>query len=147
MPFRPGQSGNPAGKPKGPHKTTRDLRKIVNAATPAFARQVIKQAKAGDHASQALFARHLLTRTKINPEPIEIERPKTAAEAAERSAAIFVQIADGTLDFDTAQAMSAALHEFTAALNVVDLERQIGELRGEVAAMKAELLSLAGRPQ
>jgi hypothetical protein len=58
MPFRPGHSGNPAGKPKGPHKTTRDLRKIVNAATPAFARQVIRQAKAGDPASQALFARH-----------------------------------------------------------------------------------------
>jgi hypothetical protein len=83
----------------------------------------------------------------INPEPLEIEGPKTATEAMERSAAIFAQVASGELDFDTAAAMSAALHEFTAALNVVDLERQIGELRDEVAAMKAELSSLAGRPQ
>jgi hypothetical protein len=147
MPFRPGQSGNPAGKPKGPHRVTREFRRIAGAATPDFARQIVGQVKAGDPVSQALFARYFLPRVKINPEPSKLEGPKTAADAAERSAAIFAQIADGTLDFDTAQAMLASLHEFTGAINVVELERQIGELRGEVAAMKAELLSLAGRQQ
>ena len=147
MTFRPGQSGNPAGKPKGPHRVTREFRRIAGAATPGFARQIVGQVKAGDPVSQALFARYFLPRVKINPEPSKLEGPKTAADAAERSAAIFAQIADGTLDFDTAQAMLASLHEFTGAINVVELERQIGELRGEVAAMKAELLSLAGRQQ
>jgi hypothetical protein len=146
MPFRPGQSGNPAGKPKGPHKTTRDLRKIVNAATPAFARQVIKQVKAGDPHSQMLFAGHLLTKTKINPEPVEVPKPQTAAEAAEQAAEVYAGVAKGEIDFDTAQTMLASLHGFTGALNVMELERQIGELRQEVAAMKEALVDLARRP-
>jgi uncharacterized protein DUF5681 len=49
MPFRPGQSGNPAGKPRGTrHKATRAMEVLLEGEVEQVTRKAIELAKAGD---------------------------------------------------------------------------------------------------
>jgi hypothetical protein len=141
-PFQKGVAANPKGAPKGPHRMTREIHKIAGEAGPAIVRKIIEGAKGGDPFLQSLYARHLLPRTKLNPEPETIEQPKTAAEAAQRIAGIVASIANGTLDLDTAQAMIAGLQVFVNAFNVAETERRAEEGREEIARLKTELAEM-----
>lgn len=48
-PFRPGQSGNPAGKPKGTrHRATMLAEQLLDGEAEAMIRTVIEKAKQGD---------------------------------------------------------------------------------------------------
>jgi hypothetical protein len=143
MPFTPGRSGNPAGKKPGPNKVTREVHKLAGAAGPAIVKDIITRAKAGDPFLQSLFVRYLLPRSRLNPEPEGIEKPKTAAEAAASIASIVASIADGSLDLDTAQAMIGGLQVYVTAFNVAEIERRAEEGRTEIAQLKVELEAMS----
>jgi hypothetical protein len=143
--FQPGVSGNPKGAPRGPHKMTREVNRLASAAGPSIVKDIINRAKRGDPFLQSLFVRHLLPRSRLNPEPDEVEKPKTAREAAERLAEIYATIASGALDFDTAATMISALQAFITGFKVAELEQRAIEMREEIARLRAEAEEMGRR--
>jgi len=96
MPFKPGQSGNPKGKPKGPNKATVEFRETVRALLEDNRENVatwLEQVAASDPykalsllTNLAEFASPKLARTELSGSPdgtpiehkwtVEMVRPK-----------------------------------------------------------------------
>jgi hypothetical protein len=124
---------------------TREVHKLAGADGPAIVKKIIAGAKRGDPFLQSLFVRHLLPKTKLNPEPMKTPQPKTAHEAADRLGGIFAAVADGSLDYDTAAAMVEALKGFIQAFNIAELEQRAIEGEARAVALKAEIDALTAR--
>jgi hypothetical protein len=123
--------------PKGtPHRVTREVNRLAGAAGPKIVRDVIKRAGNGEPFYASLFVRYLLPRSRLNPEPSALEPPRTTVEAAAAIGKVASAIAGGSLDLDTAQALTAALQGFISAANVADLEAKIEEGRAEIAELR-----------
>ena len=137
MTFKPGQSGNPAGYPKGhPHKVTVQLKKIIDAAPPTITRDILADAKRGDSLSRSLFARHFLPRVRINHAPVELPPIANAGDAAEAMRKLAEDVAKGTLDFEAAAAITAPLQAFVQATNVAALELRLEEALQQIQRLQ-----------
>jgi hypothetical protein len=136
--FKPGVSGNPAGKPKGPHKVAKELHRIISAASPGLTRSILADAKKGDSLSRSLFARHFLPKTRINLEPLpETPLVTNAEEAAARLAEISAKVASGELDFEAAAAITAPLQAYIGAINVATLEAKFEAALEQIERLQA----------
>lgn len=84
--FKKGQSGNPAGRPKGMPNPATTLRRQIANDLPGIIGTLVSRARDGDvQAANVLLAR-CLPALKPQPEPPEI--PLTGANLAERAEAI-----------------------------------------------------------
>ena len=86
--FQPGQSGNPAGKPKGArNRTTLAIEALIDGAADDIATKAIELAKAGD----ATMIRALLDRAaparRDRHIPFELPPMEKAADAVKAAAA------------------------------------------------------------
>jgi Family of unknown function (DUF5681) len=67
-PFKPGKSGNPAGKPKGSRNaTTRAMEALLDGESEAHTRKAIELAKGGDMAALRLCLDRILPPRKDRP--------------------------------------------------------------------------------
>jgi len=71
--FRPGQSGNPAGRPKGArHRTTVAIEALLDGEGETIARKAIDAAKAGDMVAIRLVLDRICPPRKTRPIHIEL---------------------------------------------------------------------------
>lgn len=100
MPFRPGQSGNPAGRPKGSiNKQLAMLREAVEKVLPL----VVERAMNGDTEAQKLILERGLPKLKPVEIPLEFTLPDTDCPTPRR--ALLEQAAEGAITLDTAEAI------------------------------------------
>ncbi len=98
MPFRPGQSGNPAGRPKGSiNKQLAMLREAVEKVLPL----VVERALNGDTEAQKIILERGLPRLKAVEMPLEFTLPDENCPAPRR--AILEQAAEGAIPLNTAE--------------------------------------------
>ncbi len=98
MPFQAGQSGNPAGRPRGArNKTTLLVAEVLADNAQAIVRRLIDQAQAGNPASMAMLARSLLPRPKGEPIHIDLPELEKASDAPTAIAAIYAAVCAGAL--------------------------------------------------
>jgi hypothetical protein len=105
--FRPGQSGNPAGKKLGTlNRATLLGRWLAEADADRIAQAVIRRALEGD----TIAARFVLARVDAKPRgrPVRLDLP-TAATLAERFDAVFVELAAGRVTPDEALTIAGFL--------------------------------------
>ena len=105
--FRPGQSGNPAGKKPGTlNRATLLGRWLAEADADRIAQAVIRRALEGD----TIAARFVLARIDAKPRgrPVRLDLP-TDATLAERFDAVFVELAAGRVTPDEALALAGFL--------------------------------------
>jgi len=74
MTFKPGQSGNPKGKPVGARDRRTDLRKLFEDRAPELINKTIEMALGGDPAALRLCIERCVSRKR--DEPIDIDLPK-----------------------------------------------------------------------
>ena len=71
--FKPGQSGNPAGRPKGArHRTTVAIEALLDGEGEAITRKAIEAAKAGDMVAIRLVLDRICPPRKTRPIHIEL---------------------------------------------------------------------------
>ena len=127
--FKPGQSGNPAGRPKGArHATTVAIEALLEGEAETIARKAIDAAKAGDMVAIRLVLDRICPPRKTRPIHIELPPILDAGGVAEAQQEVLRAACAGELLLDKAQALSGLLEARRQSLETVELEARLSEL-------------------
>lgn len=134
-PFQPGQSGNPAGRPKGArHKATILAEKLMQDDAEAVVNAVLTAAKGGDMTAARIVVDRLCPARKDNPVTFALPHIESAADAAGAMAAILAAVAAGDLTPVEAETISKLVETHLRALEASEFERRLAALeRGREA--------------
>ena len=127
MPFMPGVSGNPRGRPRN-RGASGKLRAAIEKQAPALVNALVKQALAGDTpAAIALLARVCppLKSVDVQAEPLAI--PTLAAAPS----ALLAALSAGTLTVSQVSELANALANLARVSETVELEQRIAALEGK----------------
>lgn len=130
MPFEPGQSGNPAGKPKGTrdHRTrVLDALASMGSSEEEYIQNLIKQATEGSSTALTLVTQRLLKETKATLPAFELPEADSPADHARN---IIAAIASGDITADQGQAAMNALRGAAELTDLAEIKRDLEELKG-----------------
>ena len=97
-PFQPGQSGNPAGRPKGSlNRTTLATQTLLGGELESITRKVVEMAKEGDIAAIKIILEHLLPPHKGRLVYFELPEIHKPADILEAQKAVVQAVANGSL--------------------------------------------------
>lgn len=127
--FKPGQSGNPAGKPKGARNaTTRLVEALLDGEAEELVRDALKRAKDGDVPTLRLFLERLVPPRKDSPISIELPPIDTVADAKAASAAVLGAVAKGDITPSEGAAVMGLLVSHKLIVEATDFEARLAAL-------------------
>jgi hypothetical protein len=133
MPFQSGQSGNPAGRPRGArNKRTLALETIMEGESDVITRKAVEMAKGGHMAAIRLVLDRLAPVQKDRPVDFELPPLNTPADAVTASAAIVAAVAAGELTPMEADQLSKVVHAYVQALEAHDFEQRVARLEQDM---------------
>jgi Family of unknown function (DUF5681) len=98
MTFQPGQSGNPAGRPRGlRNKKTIALEGLVDGEAEAVMQKMITLAKMGDDVAMRLCVERMMAPRRERPVPLALPRIESDADARRASADVLEALAEGEI--------------------------------------------------
>src|SRR5690242_17569729 len=109
-PYRPGESGNPAGKPRGArNRATRLLDRMAQDDAADVIQTVIDRAKGGDMAAAGLLMSRIWPPRKGRAIEFEIPPLTTASDLVAALGGVVQAVARGLLTPDEGQAVASVL--------------------------------------
>ena len=127
--FKPGQSGNRAGKPKGTrHRATVAIDALLDGEAETLTRKAIAMALAGDTVAMRLCLDRLAPPRRDRPAPFALPKLETAADAKDAAAALVQAVADGDLTPSEAADLSKLLDNFTRVLEATEFQARLEAL-------------------
>lgn len=142
MAFKKGQSGNPAGRPKGIADRRGQYREILEGHMPELVNKVIELAKAGDTQALKMCIERGLPAKKVTDDPVDLGRPLEGS-AAEQGRVILMAVSEGRITPDQASTLMSAIQAQARVIESDELERRLAALEG---ANDLKQSSLSGRP-
>ena len=128
-PFEPGQSGNPAGRPKGSrNKATLAVEILLDGEAEAITRKAIELAKQGDLVAIRLCLDRIAPPRKDRPIPFALPALGNAGDASASLAAIVAAVACGELTPGEAGELSKVIDTYVQALLATELEALVTAL-------------------
>ena len=132
-PFKPGQSGNPAGRPKGArHKTTIAIEALLDGEADALTRKAIELAKDGDLQALRLCMDRIAPPRKDSFVVLELPKMETAGDAVKAIGAIVDAVSIGELTPSEADVLSRIVQQFSKTIETAELEQRIKALEETV---------------
>src|SRR6516164_11066016 len=129
MTFKPGQSGNPYGRPKGArNRATIAAETLLDGEADALTRKAIDLAKQGDTTALRLCIERILPARKDRPVSFNMPRIETVADSVKAAAAIASAVADGELTPMEARELSRVVDGYTRAVETADLAARLDRL-------------------
>ena len=129
-PFEAGQSGNPAGRPKGSrNKTTLAVQALLDGESEEITRKAIEMAKAGDMTAIRLVLERILPPRKDSPIQFDLPPIKNADDIPIALAAIIQAVAVGDLTPAEGQGVASLLEQTRRAIETCELERKLDGLQ------------------
>ena len=130
-PFKPGQSGNPSGKPKGArNKTTLAIEALLDGEAEALTRKAIDLALDGDGPALRLCMERLCPPRKDRPISFELPELTNTSDAVAAMSGVLHAVAAGEVTPTEAQAVAAIVETYRRTVETAELERRISELEG-----------------
>jgi hypothetical protein len=127
--WKKGQSGNPAGMPKGTrHRATVLAEKLMEDDAEDIVRAVVSAAKAGDPTAMRLCVERLVPVRKGRPISFDLSPVKTAADVAVAVGELSRTMAAGELTTDEASAAAAVIEMHRRAIETSDIELRLQKL-------------------
>jgi hypothetical protein len=139
MPFQPGQSGNPAGRPRGArNKATVLFEELLEGNGEAVIRKIIEQAKEGEGKALGWLMGILIPKRKGVPIEVDLPRLEGAEDAPPVIAAILAAVGAGDVTPDEGISLTRLVEAYLRAKEkVVKLAHRAGRERAvEAAAAK-----------
>ncbi|TCO40435.1 DUF5681 domain-containing protein [Dokdonella fugitiva] len=133
-PFKPGQSGNPKGRPRGIVDKRSRIRQAFDGAMPDVLQALLHRARNGDVAAIALVLSRVAPPLRATREPIVVESAANATTPAEAAQALVRAAAAGELAPDVAAELIAALRGCSDIRQADEIERRLAELEGNADA-------------
>jgi hypothetical protein len=129
MTFKPGQSGNPDGRPKGArNRATIAAETLLDGEADALTRKAIELAKQGDTTALRLCIERILPTRKDRPVSFDMPRIERVADSVTAVAAIATAVADGELTPMEAAELSKVVDGYTRAMETADLAARLMRL-------------------
>lgn len=133
--FKKGQSGNPAGKPKGAQNWHSKVRQQIEAVVPDLIENLIELAKAGDVQALKLLLDKVLP--NIKPQAAAISLPLTATDEVGRAREVFQAMVQGELSPDQSTELIGSLLAIVKVKEFADIEQRIMTLEELVTGSKS----------
>ena len=127
--FRPGESGNPDGKPKGArHKVTLAVEALLEGQHAELTQKAIEKALEGDMVALRLCLDRIAPARRDGPISIVLPPVRSAADAVIASAALLDAVAAGDVTPDEAGRVMALLTAHKSIVETGELEGRVKEL-------------------
>lgn len=127
--FEPGQSGNPAGRPKGArNRTTQAVEAILDGEAEALTRKAVEMALDGDGPAMRLCLDRLCPPRKDRVVQFDMPVIEKIADVPVATAKLMQAVADGELTPSEARDVSAAVGVHVEAIKAVDLDRRLARI-------------------
>jgi len=127
--WKPGESGNPDGRPRGSrNKTTLAAIALLDGEAEALTRTAIEKALEGDMAALRLCLERIVPPARSRAVEIDLPPFETTQDIVAATGAVVNAVADGAITVDEAQGLADVLERHRRAIETVDLERRITAL-------------------
>ena len=127
--FKPGQSGNPSGKPKGArNKVTLALEALLDGEAEALTKKAIELAKGGDLVALRLCMDRLLPPRKDRPVSLDLPSIESARDMPKAISALLGAVAAGKLAPSDAAEVTKLLDAYVKAFETTELAKRLERL-------------------
>ncbi len=131
-PFKPGQSGNPTGRPKGlRNRITVACETLLDGEGEALTRKAIELALDGDTTALRLCLERICPPAKERPISIELPEVHGTEDIGVASNVVLASLSKGELLPSEAAAIAALLEGRRKAIETVELESRITALENK----------------
>ena len=132
MPFEKGESGNPAGRPRGArNRATLLMQNLLADDAEAIGRKAIEMAKAGDLAAIRLCMDRLAPARKDEPVAFELPPIEKAADSVAATASIVAAVAAGELTPSQAAELCKVIDVYVRALESKGFDERLTKLENQ----------------
>jgi len=128
MAFRKGQSGNPAGKPKGARDKRTALRELLQPHAADLVKKAVDLALAGDTTALRICVDRIIPAVKAKDAPISLSG--LSGSLADQGRTVLDALAAGELTPDEASAVMGVISAQARIIEVDELEKRIAALEG-----------------
>ena len=129
MKFQPGQSGNPAGRPKGIIDKRWALRKRLEDASETLVDEAIRRAIEGDSGLMRALLGRLIPPAKPESATVEFDLPET--QLSEQAEAILRAISTGAMSPTVGSDLLQSLAQAARIKETDELEARLRKLEGD----------------
>ena len=124
--FKPGQSGNPNGRPQGSRNAaTLALESLLDGQAEALTQKAIDLALAGDLGALRICLDRILPPRKDRPVAFEIPPINTIEDAPKVMAAVTAAVAQGGLTVGEASDVAQLVEAYVRSMEASDLENRL----------------------
>jgi hypothetical protein len=133
MPFQKGESGNPAGRPRGiVNRATALAQNLLSERVEGIARKVIELAEEGDMAAIRVCMERLVPPIKHQPVAVELPPIEKPADSVEAMASIAAAVAAGDLTAAEAAELAKVVDVYVRALDSKGFDERLSALEKEI---------------
>ena len=127
--FRPGQSGNPHGKPPGTrHRATRMAEKLMEGAAESVVQSVVNAAQGGDMVAARLVLERICPLRRGRLITLPLPDVKTTSDVLIALGETVKAMSEGEITPDEASTIAGVIEIKRRAIETVDLEKRISAL-------------------
>lgn len=111
--FVPGQSGNPAGRPRGSrNRSTLELEALLDARVEELSTMLVNLSRVGNATALRMCCDRLAPPRKGRPVPFDLEQLTSHADAVEAAAGVVASVADGEITPQEAEDLIRVIESF-----------------------------------
>ncbi len=135
MPFEKGESGNPAGRPRGSrNRTALLMENLLSYEAEAIGRKAVEMAIKGDMAAIRLCMDRLAPPRKEEPIAFELPPLEKPADSVAAAATLVAAVAEGELTPSEAAKLAKVIEVYVRAIETKIFDERLASLEKEVAA-------------
>jgi hypothetical protein len=137
MQFQKGQSGNPAGRPRGArNKATLMLEQLLDDEAEAISRAAIEKAKAGDPTAMRVCMDRLLPKRRERTVEFALPPLASVADACAAVGAVAAALAEGEITPGEAANVMKVIDGYAQTLGLALMDERISRLEQTKEARK-----------